>query len=102
MTLLATLLGLQGDDLIGVLAILVVFALPIIAVLTRHQQRMAQILHDRQGAQPLATDRLAEELAHIRQVLTQHTIALDNLAEVQRKTAQTTQDEISNRIGSGQ
>ncbi len=98
MELLGSILGLQSDDIVGIMAILVVFAIPIVAVLTRHQQRMAQILHDRQGAQPLVTDRLAEELAHIRQVLAQHTIALDNLAIAQRQLATQSSLKLESRL----
>jgi CHASE3 domain sensor protein len=41
-------LALSGDESIPLFAILVVFGIPIIAILTNHQRKMAEIIHRNQ------------------------------------------------------
>lgn len=62
---------------------------PIVMVLTKHQQKMAQILRGRQEeAQPTENERmLMHEVATLRQMVAQQTIALDNLAQAQQQLA---------------
>jgi len=73
-------------DLAPVLAILAIMSVPIIKILVRHQQQMAMILH--QQSQPGAQQdvaRLAAEVNELRQMVAQQTLALDSLAESNKR-----------------
>jgi hypothetical protein len=59
---------------------------PIVAILAKHQQKMAMIL--RQPAQGVSEDsimRLAAEVRELRAMVAQQTLALDNIAENNRR-----------------
>ena len=63
---------------------LVVFLIPIIAILTSHQQKMARIFRENQAAgdmQDMAA--LRAEIARLTQAVHQNTIAIDALAQRQ-------------------
>jgi prephenate dehydrogenase len=67
----------------GTLALLIpilIFLLPIVAVLTQHQRKMAEIIHANKGANTGDLDALREEVARLRELVEQQTIALDNLS----------------------
>lgn len=71
--------GSKLEDLLGVLIGLVALLIPIVAILTRHQQRMAELLR---GSQPQLqndqVEQLRREISDLRQVVHQQTIALDS------------------------
>lgn len=57
--------------------------IPIVAILVRHQQRMAEIIHSGQATSgPLQAqiDTMRREIAELRQLVHQQTIALDTLS----------------------
>lgn len=56
----------------------VIFMIPIIAILTAHQRKMAELMH-RPAQQNPQSDQLAFEVQQMRQALAQQTIALDSL-----------------------
>lgn len=65
---------------------LAVFAIPIVAILTAHQRKMAELVHSRQDqhqgqVEPLIQEVkvLRHELAEMRQQLNRQEIALDDL-----------------------
>jgi hypothetical protein len=63
-----------------VLIPITVLLIPIVAILTHHQRKMAEIVH-RHGATPAVmaeVERLREEVAHMRNLLNEQTIAVDN------------------------
>ena len=60
---------------------LIVFMIPIIAILTAHQQKMARILREGQP-QPGGVDEIAAlrgDIARLTQAVHQNTIAIDNM-----------------------
>lgn len=61
--------------MIPVLALLI----PIVAILTVHQQKMAQILH-RSGTDVSEISNLRKELADLKALVHQQTITLDSIA----------------------
>lgn len=64
----------------GVLIPITMFMIPIIAILTHHQRKMAEIVH-RAGATPqvmVEVERLRQEVSHMRSLLNEQTIALDS------------------------
>jgi len=78
----------QGDDLIALVLGALVFMIPIVAILTQHQQRMAKFM--REGQQPQQnqdTEALRREVETLRQLVLQQTISIDNLATQQRELA---------------
>lgn len=59
---------------------IVALMIPIVALLTHHQRKMAEIVH-RQGATPQVmheVELLRAEVAHMRNLLNEQTISLDN------------------------
>lgn len=76
-----------GNALNMIPAVLV-FMIPIIAILTAHQRKMAELMHRPQ--QNPQNDQLTYEIQQMRQALAQQTIALDNLASELRSQNKTT------------
>jgi hypothetical protein len=78
----------------GVLALLIPFAalcIPIVAILTKHQQTMASMFAQRaQGNSQLTTDELAalrREILELKTLVHQQAIAIDNLSRPNLATA---------------
>lgn len=78
-------------DIVRVLVPIIIFMIPIVAILTKHQQKMAELIHGNHGQQnfnpnvnPQAsfeTSQLREEVRQLRELMTQQTLALDNLRD---------------------
>lgn len=70
------------EDLIGLAAVLMIFGTPIVAILTAHQRKMAQIIHENQRNQlpNPETQALREEIRELRSLVHQQAIAMDNIA----------------------
>jgi hypothetical protein len=69
------------DDWLPFLLGAIVFLIPIVAILTSHQQKMAKILREGNGqteSQELAA--LRAEVAKLTQAVHQNTLAIDSLA----------------------
>ena len=83
-----------------------VFLIPIIAILTSHQRKMAELIHGRkeqQGQQadtlPHVHDRLSHmerEMAELKDLVRNQTIALDNLANARPVTG--SQSQLTERL----
>lgn len=83
------------EDFIPILAILMVFGIPIIAILTSHQQKMARLFaenHQNANLSNPETQALRAEVRELKELVLQQSIALDNLhrplpadADVQRR-----------------
>ena len=80
--------GFNIGGIIAMLPAVLIFMIPIIAILTAHQRKMAELVH-RPQPNPQA-DQLAYEVQQMRQALAQQTIALDNLASELRGQNKTT------------
>ncbi len=81
------LFGLEGDELAAVVTTLVVMMIPIVAILTRHQQKMAQIIHgDRSKTESLPeSSNIQSELAELKSLVKSQALAIENLAAGQRQ-----------------
>jgi len=66
------------EELIPIVGIVFTFGIPIVAILTHHQRKMAELIHGGQRNQAIDQG-LAQELAAMRQALAQQSIAIDNL-----------------------
>ena len=87
--------------LIGALCMMI----PIVAILTNHQQKMARILHGQEG-QSVPTgmpqvEQLRYEVNELKQALAQQTIAIDSLAAAQDRLAKslTARSDLEARVG---
>jgi hypothetical protein len=95
---------MSGDDLAPLIGMVTVMAVPIIAILTSHQRKMAMLIHGAHREQQQGSannDALVNEIRELKQVVYQQAIALDSLrTEVrQGSVPQSTQAQLSNRLG---
>jgi len=85
----------RPEDIIGLASVVLIFGIPIIAILTGHQRKMAELMRQPvQGAFNPETQALREEIRELKQLVYQQSIAIDNLARPLPKEA-----EIQSRIG---
>jgi hypothetical protein len=75
-------------ELIAVLIPVIALMIPIVALLTRHQQRMAEIIHQNQRAQVPASDiqELKSEIQALKEIVHQQAIALDDRSDLRTAT----------------
>lgn len=75
-----------SGDVVGLLLGAMVFMIPIIAILTSHQRKMAQIIHGQaHGANEAEVLQLRRDVAELKQAMAHQLIALDNLHAAQRE-----------------
>jgi hypothetical protein len=82
---------------IAILIPVLIFMIPIIAILTSHQRRMAEIVHGGKNGNPGDIDALRREIHELKQLVHQQAISIDNLLARQQSA---TPPEIPTRIGS--
>jgi hypothetical protein len=66
----------------SVMVPLVFLMIPIVAILARHQQKMAEIIHRGSGGENM--DALRREIGELKSLIHSQAIALDNLANSQK------------------
>ena len=93
------------DEIAPAIMGVLVFMIPIIAILTGHQRKMAQLIHGqgerRADLSPMVVDRISSlerEVAELRDQVRRQTIALDDLKSVPPGVA-TTGEDLTTRIG---
>ena len=73
------------NDLVPIFAIMMVFGIPIVAILTAHQRKMAELIHGRQeqsnNLSPLVQEvqNLRQEVFELRQRVNEQQIDLDDV-----------------------
>lgn len=72
------------EDVLPLLIPIIIFMIPIVAILTNHQRKMAELLHgSRQNSLPSPeVDALRREVQELKQIVHQQTIAIDNLRQL--------------------
>lgn len=78
------------DDIFPFLLGAIMFMIPIVAILTKHQQKMAELMRQNtttQHANPLENEMMRREVEQLKQLVMQQTIAIDNLANQNRELA---------------
>jgi len=73
---------MDPEVFIPIVGIISVFSIPIIAILVHHQRKMAELIHRNhaQAAQPnFEVQALRQEIAELRQLMHQQTIAMDDI-----------------------
>lgn len=84
-------------EILALLIPITALMIPIVAILVSHQQKMARIIHGEGGANTRAQiDALRAEVAQLKEVIHQQTIALDNLAN--RPIAPPTTNDVAERL----
>lgn len=83
--------GFFSPEVIGPMCGVVALMIPIVAILVKHQQRMAEILH--RSAPSPEVDAMRREIADLKALVHQQTIQIDSL-----KGASTAPNELSARI----
>src|SRR5687768_6650921 len=58
---------------------ILIFMIPIVAILTSHQRKMAEIVHSRKQTDSSDIDALRREVYELKQLIHQQAIAVDNL-----------------------
>jgi hypothetical protein len=67
-------------EILPLLIPFVIFLIPIIAILTRHQQKMAEIMRDQHGqASAAEIYALRREVSELKEIVHQQTLALDSV-----------------------
>lgn len=69
-------------DFAPVIPAVMFLAIPIVAILTRHQRQMAEILQ-RRGEQDGSNAALAQEVARLRELVSHQTLMLDDISRRQ-------------------
>lgn len=65
----------------GVIGLIILLMIPLVAILTTHQRKMAELMHGKRGQLPNPeVESLRKEMAEVRQLLHQQMIAIDNIA----------------------
>ena len=96
---------MTGDiDVGGIVACIAVMAVPITAILTAHQRKMAMIIHNTQqrfAQEDGQQQQLASEIRELKQMVYQQAIALDSLTNEVKKSNQQTaaSDSLASRLG---
>jgi len=82
--------------MIGIIVPLGIIAIPLVAMLNAHQRRMAEIIHRNPPANQGEFEAIRLELSEMRQLMNQHTIALDDMRA--RQALPPIQDDVQNRL----
>jgi hypothetical protein len=72
----------MNEEMIAAIGLVLVCGIPIIAILTHHQRKMAELIHrNHNEVHPVVVDevnKLRAEVQHLRERLNETTIALDD------------------------
>lgn len=95
---------MNPNDIAPVIGMITVMAVPIVAILTSHQRKMAMLIHGAHREQQQAAsnnDALVNEIRELKQVVYQQAIALDSLRnEVRQNSVQSSgQVQLTSRLG---
>lgn len=87
------------DELVPIVAIVMVFGIPIVAILTAHQRKMAEMFNRQHAdsAQGQEVAALRHEVAQLRQIVAAQTIALDTLRNQQAQSSEALRQTLSER-----
>lgn len=80
---------MDQDALIAIVGTIAVFSIPVVAILTAHQRKMAEIIHGSHNRQQqqVGNEALASEMRELKQAVYQQSIAMDTLRNEVRQLA---------------
>lgn len=74
-----------GPEMAAIVVPVIIFMIPIVAILTKHQQRMAELIHGSNNAPPNPEmEMLRREVAELKNLVHQQTMMIDELAQQTR------------------
>lgn len=89
---------MSDNDSIALIATLFFCVLPIIiAMVLRHQRRMAEIIHANRGITP-ETAVLVQQMQELRDLVAQQALIIDNVAQQQRSLLAQPNPDLSTRL----
>ncbi len=89
---------MHGDEIVAIIIGGITMLIPIVFILTKHQQKMATILRQDQAQGHAAEVQM--ELAALREVVHQQTIAIDNISRSQAELrTELARQELQQRVG---
>jgi hypothetical protein len=90
-----------NEGTLGVMIPIIALIIPIVAILTKHQMKMAALIHGKtidENSNVIASNsndsQVSQEVRQLRELMHQQTIALDNLRD-EFRSGQTVQDRIN-------
>lgn len=90
------------EELIAIILGGIFLMIPIVAILTKHQQRMAELVrpnsHPPQG-NPAELEMMRRDMEQLKQLVMQQTIAIDNLANQNRELGARLNATVQERVG---
>ena len=95
--------GLIEDALVPLVALVVIFGIPIVAILTKHQQKMALIFRNDQQAQvpqQPEIEALRQEVSELKGLVNRLAISMDDMAASQRQSPPAAPADIRERLSS--
>ncbi|MBX3119652.1 MAG: hypothetical protein KF784_11345 [Fimbriimonadaceae bacterium] len=79
---------------------IVIFMIPIVAILTKHQQKMAELIHGNRNIQGSPEmDMLRREVAELKTLVHQQTMMIDEIAGNQRRLGSGSTGSVQNQNG---
>lgn len=94
---------MNDGDWIGLILGGITLVIPIVWILTKHQQKMTLLLHEANNRQQELpqNQEVRREIADLKEVVHQQTIAMDSLAKSQAelRTALLAREDLTQRIG---
>lgn len=88
---------MDGEAIIGLLLGGIALMTPIVFILTKHQQKMATIM--RQDQAQVQSPEIQKELAALKEIIHQQTIAIDSISRSQAELgARLSQQELQERV----
>lgn len=91
---------MNGGEMIGMITSALMMMIPIVWILTKHQQKMTTLIRGEAQQSESSID-LKRELASLRELVSQQTIAIDNISRSQTelRAAMAANEELKQRIG---
>jgi len=70
---------LNADTIVPVVMFVLIFSVPLVGILTKHQRAMAELAAQTARQDPMELQRMREEIAFLRDKVNEQTLALDNV-----------------------
>ncbi len=91
-----------GEVLPAVIVPVIIFMIPIVAILTKHQQKMAELIHGKGGSGGnQEVDALRREIAELKHLVHQQTLMLDEVVGNSRQLQSSTPPAMPERFEAG-
>jgi hypothetical protein len=86
------------EDILPLTIPILIFMIPIIAILVKHQQRMAEIMRQDDGNTEMELQKMRHELNELKALVHRQAIELDDLGRLRQLTPPTAPTDVQTRI----